>query len=79
MIEIKKSELDKLKIIGKGCCATIYGLSEGEVLKLYDKQTRNASELVRKEFEITKACCELGLSANRAFDLYECGRIRSVI
>ena len=72
MIEIKKDELDKLEIIGKGCCSTIYRLSEGEILKLYDKQTRNDLSLVQKEFEISGACAELGVLTDRAIDLYEC-------
>ena len=72
MIEIKKNELDKLKIIGKGCCSTIYRISEGEILKMYDKQTRNDLRLVKKEFEISRVCSELGILTDRAIDLYEC-------
>ena len=72
MIGIKKNELDKLKVIGQGCCSTIYRLSEREILKMYDKQTRNDLRLVQKEFEISKACSELGILTDRALELYEC-------
>ena len=72
MIGIEKNELDKLKVIGQGCCSTIYRLSEREILKMYDKQTRNDLRLVQKEFEISKACSELGILTDRALELYEC-------
>ena len=72
MITITCDELNKLTTAGTGRCATVYMLTKDRILKMYDKGARNSLSFVEKEFEISMACCKMGIPTAKPFDMYEC-------
>lgn len=70
MIEIDKSKIDSMKLLGKGASGVVYQYEEDKILKLFHPKWKK--EKVEEAYRISKAVSESDVPTAKIYDFVKC-------